>query len=101
MTPGAHPTDSWAGAMRDALAEARTAMATGDVPVGAVVVHAGEVIGAGHNGLTAAAYLADAGRSVLVLEKADHIGGAAVSADSTSIFSKISFTFKHPFSRRV
>lgn len=38
------------------------------------------IIGAGHNGLTAAAYLADAGRSVLVVEKADHVGGAAVSA---------------------
>ncbi|MFW0786216.1 NAD(P)/FAD-dependent oxidoreductase [Gordonia sp. CPCC 206044] len=38
------------------------------------------IIGAGHNGLTAAAYLAGAGRSVLVLEKADHVGGAAVSA---------------------
>ncbi len=38
------------------------------------------VIGAGHNGLTAAAYLARAGRSVLVLERLDHVGGAAVSA---------------------
>ncbi|AZG46789.1 phytoene desaturase family protein [Gordonia insulae] len=38
------------------------------------------IIGAGHNGLTAAAYLAGAGRSVLVVEKADHVGGAAVSA---------------------
>ncbi|WP_280272254.1 phytoene desaturase family protein [Nocardia wallacei] len=37
------------------------------------------VAGGGHNGLVAAAYLARAGRSVLVLEQQDHIGGAAVS----------------------
>ena len=40
------------------------------------------VIGAGHNGLTAAAYLARAGRRVLVIEAADHVGGAAVSAQA-------------------
>jgi phytoene dehydrogenase-like protein len=37
------------------------------------------VIGAGHNGLVAAAYLARAGRRVLVLERRPVIGGAAVS----------------------
>ena len=37
------------------------------------------VIGAGHNGLTNAAFLAKAGLSVLVVEKNDYIGGAAVS----------------------
>ncbi|MGO4258477.1 phytoene desaturase family protein [Marmoricola sp. RAF53] len=38
------------------------------------------VVGGGHNGLTAAAYLARAGLSVLVLERLDRVGGAAVSA---------------------
>ena len=37
------------------------------------------VIGGGHNGLVAAAYLARAGKTVLVLERQDHVGGAAVS----------------------
>lgn len=37
------------------------------------------IVGGGHNGLVAAAYLARAGHSVLVLERADRIGGAAVS----------------------
>jgi tRNA(adenine34) deaminase len=35
--------------MRLALAEAQLALAHDDVPIGAVVVHDGEVIGAGHN----------------------------------------------------
>ena len=38
------------------------------------------VVGGGHNGLVSAAYLARAGLSVLVLERLDHTGGAAVSA---------------------
>ncbi|MFJ6658414.1 phytoene desaturase family protein [Streptomyces sp. NPDC091377] len=37
------------------------------------------IVGGGHNGLVAAAYLARAGRSVLVLERLDVTGGAAVS----------------------
>jgi phytoene dehydrogenase-like protein len=39
------------------------------------------VIGAGHNGLTAAAYLARAGRKVLVLERRHVVGGAAVTEE--------------------
>jgi phytoene dehydrogenase-like protein len=40
------------------------------------------IVGGGHNGLTAAAYLAGAGLSVAVLERLDHTGGAAVSAQA-------------------
>ena len=39
------------------------------------------VIGAGHNGLVAAAYLTRSGHSVLVLEASDKVGGAAISAE--------------------
>jgi phytoene dehydrogenase-like protein len=37
------------------------------------------IVGAGHNGLVAATLLARAGRDVLILERRDHAGGAAVS----------------------
>ncbi len=39
------------------------------------------VIGAGHNGLTAAAYLARAGLDVLVVERNPYLGGATVSRE--------------------
>jgi phytoene dehydrogenase-like protein len=39
------------------------------------------IIGAGHNGLTTAAYLARAGRRVLVLERRDIVGGCAVTEE--------------------
>src|SRR3954465_7271128 len=39
------------------------------------------IIGAGHNGLVTAAYLARAGRKVLVLERRDVIGGACVTEE--------------------
>jgi phytoene dehydrogenase-like protein len=40
------------------------------------------IIGGGHNGLVAAGYLAKAGLNVVVLEKQEVLGGAAISAQS-------------------
>ena len=37
------------------------------------------IVGSGHNGLIAAAYLAAAGKSVLVLERGSQFGGATIS----------------------
>ncbi|MFJ3792849.1 phytoene desaturase family protein [Kitasatospora sp. NPDC090091] len=42
--------------------------------------HDAVIVGGGHNGLVAAAYLARAGLRVLVLERLPQVGGAAVSA---------------------
>ena len=44
------------------------------------------IIGGGHNGLINAAYLAKAGKDVLVLEKRHVLGGAAVSEEVLSGF---------------
>jgi phytoene dehydrogenase-like protein len=41
--------------------------------------HDAVIVGGGHNGLVAAVLLARAGRSVVVLERREHVGGAAVS----------------------
>ncbi len=38
------------------------------------------IVGGGHNALVSAAYLAKAGKSVLLLEKLDYLGGAATSS---------------------
>ncbi|MDF0513635.1 NAD(P)/FAD-dependent oxidoreductase [Agromyces sp. H3Y2-19a] len=48
----------------------------------ALTAHDVVIVGGGHNGLTAAAYLARAGLDVLLLERDDHLGGAAVSAEA-------------------
>jgi phytoene dehydrogenase-like protein len=40
------------------------------------------IIGGGHNGLVAAAYLAKAGKQVLLLERLDYFGGAATSSEA-------------------
>jgi phytoene dehydrogenase-like protein len=39
------------------------------------------IVGGGHNGLACAAYLARAGRKVLVLERRERVGGAALSEE--------------------
>jgi len=39
------------------------------------------IVGAGHNGLVTAAYLAKAGLKILVLERRDHVGGASVTEE--------------------
>src|SRR5438445_12764424 len=53
------------------------------------------ILGAGHNGLVAAAYLARAGLSVLLLEKNDYIGGATTSQqvfpDYDALLSRYSY----------
>ncbi len=45
------------------------------------------VVGAGHNGLVSAAYLAKSGLQVLVLEASDKVGGAAATSEFSEGFS--------------
>lgn len=58
-----------------AVATADTRRTAATAPLDAIVV------GGGHNGLICAAYLARAGRSVLVLERRDRAGGAADTSE--------------------
>jgi phytoene dehydrogenase-like protein len=54
------------------------------------------IIGAGHNGLTAAAWLAKAGKKVLVLEKRSVVGGACVGNGDAPDFAPFSGGFLRP-----
>ena len=63
---GASPTADMLGRLPAPMSVAEMSSRTWDVIV----------VGAGHNGLTCAAYLARAGRRVLVLESRERVGGA-------------------------
>lgn len=51
------------------------------------------IVGGGHNGLTCAAYLARAGLKVLVLERKDIVGGAAVTEEFAPGFRASTYSF--------
>jgi phytoene dehydrogenase-like protein len=51
------------------------------------------IIGGGHNGLTCGAYLAKAGKKVLVLERRGVIGGAAVTEEFAPGFRTSTFSY--------
>ncbi|MEL7027899.1 MAG: NAD(P)/FAD-dependent oxidoreductase, partial [Pseudomonadota bacterium] len=51
------------------------------------------IIGGGHNGLVCGAYLARAGKRVVVLEKNSHVGGAAVTMEFAPGFRASTFSY--------
>ena len=51
------------------------------------------IVGGGHNGLTCGAYLARSGKSVLVLERREVIGGASVTEEFAPGYRASSFSF--------
>ena len=61
--------------MTEALAEARKAAALGEVPVGAVIVREGEIVGRGHN-LRETERMATAHAELLAIEQACRAQGS-------------------------
>jgi phytoene dehydrogenase-like protein len=51
------------------------------------------VVGGGHNGLVCGAYLARAGRKVLIMERNKHVGGAAVTLEIAPGFRASTFSY--------
>lgn len=51
------------------------------------------IVGGGHNGLTCGAYLARAGKTVLVLERKERIGGASVTEEFSPGFRASTYSF--------
>ena len=64
------------------------------------------IVGGGHNGLACAAYLARGGRQVLVLERRERIGGAAMTEEvfpgfRFSVFSYVVSLLRPEISREL
>ena len=60
--------------MRAAIAEARLADAKGEVPVGAVIVHQGAIIGRGHNERESSQDPTRHAEMIAIRKAADHLG---------------------------
>ena len=69
--------------MREALAEAAKAAAVGDVPIGAVVVHDGRIIGRGHNRKEHDKDPTAHAEILALQEAADTLGGWRLTGDTT------------------